>query len=80
MIVLEGEKVEEKIFFLDLFCGAGGLSLGLKLASDRYECVGAIDHYQKAIDMFRYNFGVKNKIIIKKDLKTFSPQNYDMLL
>ena len=43
-----------KYTVLDLFCGAGGLSLGFCL-TNRFEIIGAIDHWQPAIDTFKYN-------------------------
>lgn len=39
---------------LDLFCGAGGLSLGFKMAG--YNIVGGIDFNQEAIDTHALNF------------------------
>ena len=40
--------------FIDLFCGAGGLSLGFERAG--YECVGAIDNSKACIDTHKLNF------------------------
>ena len=39
---------------LDLFCGAGGLSLGFKMAG--FNIVGGIDFNQEAIDTHALNF------------------------
>ena len=39
---------------LDLFCGAGGLSLGFKMAN--YDIVGGIDFDQEALDTHKLNF------------------------
>lgn len=39
--------------YLDLFCGAGGLSLGLDWAGHR--CVGAIDHDELSLETFARN-------------------------
>lgn len=39
---------------LDLFCGAGGLSLGFKLAG--YNIVGGIDFSKEAIETYKHNF------------------------
>ena len=44
----------KKFTVVDLFCGAGGLSLGLEL-SKHFRVVGAIDHWLPAIETFRYN-------------------------
>jgi DNA (cytosine-5)-methyltransferase 1 len=40
---------------LDLFCGAGGLSLGLERAG--FRVVGAIDSWPVAVDSYNLNFG-----------------------
>lgn len=50
---------------LDLFCGAGGLSLGFKLAG--FQIVGGIDFQQDAIYTHEKNF--KNSISICGDIK-----------
>ena len=41
---------------LDLFCGAGGLSLGFKQAG--FEIIQGIDYDFKAIETYNYNFGM----------------------
>lgn len=53
---------------LDLFCGAGGLSLGFKLAG--FQIVGGIDFQQDAIYTHEKNF--KNSISICGDIKEIS--------
>ena len=40
---------------LDLFCGAGGLSLGFKQAG--FDIILGIDFNEKAIETYNYNFG-----------------------
>ncbi|MBI1915141.1 MAG: DNA cytosine methyltransferase [Planctomycetes bacterium] len=40
---------------VDLFCGAGGLSLGLKLAG--FELLSAVDNSKAAVQTYRENFG-----------------------
>lgn len=50
---------------LDLFCGAGGLSLGFKLAG--YEIIGGIDFQEDAIKTHEKNF--KNSISICGDIR-----------
>ena len=42
--------------FIDLFCGAGGLSLGFEKAG--FKCVGAIDISKAWIDTHNLNFTV----------------------
>ena len=62
---------------IDLFCGAGGLSLGFENAG--YETVLAIDFWKPAIDTFNYNR--KNKVGLVKDItkldKSFF-ESYDL--
>lgn len=53
---------------LDLFCGAGGLSLGFKLAG--FQIVGGIDFQQDAIYTHEKNF--KNSVSICGDIKEIS--------
>ncbi len=53
---------------LDLFCGAGGLSLGFKLAG--FQIVGGIDFQRDAIYTHEKNF--KNSISICGDIKEIS--------
>lgn len=43
-----------KYTFVDLFCGAGGLSLGFLKAG--FRCVQAIDHDEASIQTYRHNF------------------------
>ena len=50
---------------LDLFCGAGGLSLGFQLAG--YKIIGGVDFQQDAIKTHEKNF--KNSISICGDIK-----------
>jgi DNA (cytosine-5)-methyltransferase 1 len=46
-----------KLKLIDLFCGAGGMSEGFKIASNAtFECVLAIDNDQAAIKTFNENF------------------------
>lgn len=47
-----GEHTESKVA-VDLFCGAGGLSLGLELAG--WQVAAAIDHDQRALDTYGLN-------------------------
>ena len=57
-----------KLKVLDLFCGAGGLSLGFQLAG--YEIVGGIDFYEDAIKTHEANF--KNSKSLCVDIKTIN--------
>lgn len=55
---------------LDLFCGAGGLSLGFKLAG--FQIVGGVDFQQDAIYTHEKNF--KNSISICGDIKEINDE------
>ena len=62
---------------IDLFSGAGGLSLGFENAG--YDTVLAIDFWQPAIETFNYNR--KNKVGLVKDITTLDEnffKNYDL--
>lgn len=54
--------------FLDLFCGAGGLSLGFLEAG--WQCVGALDYSSDAIATYRLNF--PKHWTIQCDISSFS--------
>ena len=41
------------MYFIDLFCGAGGLSTGLEMAG--HKCILGIDHDRQAINTFKEN-------------------------
>ena len=56
--------------FLDLFCGCGGFSLGLKRAG--LKGLAAIDFNPEAIEVFRANFD-DIPHVLEKDLTGFSP-------
>ena len=60
---------------LDLFCGAGGLSLGFKLAG--FQIVGGIDFQQDAIYTHEKNF--KNSISICGDIKEITDNKLKMI-
>lgn len=45
---------EQNLTFVDLFCGAGGLSLGFQRVG--FKCVCAIDNNESAIETYRHNF------------------------
>jgi DNA (cytosine-5)-methyltransferase 1 len=53
---------------LDLFCGAGGFSLGFKQAN--YEIVCGLDNFEPVIRTFSYNFSFSH--IILEDIKKVS--------
>src|ERR1700731_4885245 len=57
--------------YLDLFCGGGGLSLGIERA--RLTCVAAIDIDPQAIDVFKTNLPDVEHVLCR-DLTTFKPE------
>lgn len=65
----------KKYKVLDLFCGAGGLSLGFKLAG--YNIVGGIDFFPDAIKTHETNF--KDSISICGDIKEIDDEKVKKL-
>jgi DNA (cytosine-5)-methyltransferase 1 len=60
-----------QVRYIDLFCGCGGFSLGLKRAG--LACVAAIDNDPDAIEAFSNNFpNVEH--VLKRDLTAFMPE------
>lgn len=51
---------------LDLFCGAGGMSLGLEAAG--FELVAAVDNWAPAAESYRQNF---QHTLLEKDISSF---------
>lgn len=58
--------------FIDLFCGAGGLSLGFERAG--FNCVGAIDLSKACIKTHKLNF--PNCVSIQGDISNISPKEF----
>lgn len=63
--------------FIDLFCGCGGFSLGLKRAG--FKGLAAIDFNPEAIQVFKANFKDIPQIL-EKDLTAFSPTDLESLI
>src|SRR5690349_21823104 len=57
--------------FIDLFCGCGGFTLGLKRAG--LEPLAAIDWDEQAIETLKRNLP-DVPLILKRDLTKFSPE------
>jgi DNA (cytosine-5)-methyltransferase 1 len=51
----KGELLKLSLSAIDLFCGAGGFSLGLRNAG--FELRGALDNDRRAIETYVHNFG-----------------------
>ena len=62
--------------FIDLFCGAGGLSLGFERAG--YVCVGAIDNSKACIETHKLNF--PNCISINSDISDITPKKFSDII
>lgn len=58
---------------IDLFAGAGGLSLGLELAG--IEVVGSVEHCPKAVTTYRHNF--PSHVAMCKDITDFPPEEME---
>ena len=65
-------NVSRKVRFsaIDLFCGCGGLSLGLRRAG--YKVVAAVDNDELSIDTYRMNH--RRTQLIKEDIQSVDPQ------
>ena len=66
---------KKKYRVLDLFCGAGGLSLGFEI-SNRFRVVGAIDNWKYACETFRHNHpNLANRKVLCSDLSEAIGEN-----
>ncbi len=63
--------------FIDLFCGCGGFSLGMKNAE--FECLAALDFNKEAVQVFKANFP-EVKQALEKDLTKFMPEDLEALI
>jgi DNA (cytosine-5)-methyltransferase 1 len=83
----------QKYTCVDLFSGAGGLSLGFELAG--FQCIAALDIYSEAVETYKYNFpnvkvfkadirrkDVKESLIkfVKEKLKEMNKKTLDVLI
>lgn len=62
--------------FVDLFCGAGGLSLGLKNAG--WKSLLAVDHWEDAIATYRHNFPLHQ--VVQEDLSALNERRLSELV
>ena len=60
----------KNINYIDLFCGAGGFSLGFKMAG--FNCLGAIDNSKSAINTHKLNF--QNSFSLCEDIEKVPPE------
>lgn len=63
--------------FIDLFCGCGGFTLGMRRAG--FECLAAIDYDKHAIATLRANVDDVPHIL-EKNLRSFRPQDLAALI
>ena len=61
-----------KYNFIDLFCGAGGLSYGFEKSG--LNCLAGIDYFKNAIETFKLNH--KNSLGINGDIRKISIKNF----
>ena len=66
----------QKITFLDVFSGCGGLSYGLEMAG--LECLAAIDFNAHAINTFNLNH--QKKVGLQKDLNELKPSQLSQII
>jgi len=64
---------KKKFNAVDLFAGAGGLSLGLELAG--INVVGSVEHCPKAVKTYEYNF--PDHVAMCKDITNFKPEQME---
>lgn len=73
---MESNKKNLRYNAIDLFSGAGGLSVGLKRAG--FTIVGAVENYVPAIETYKKNnFGTK---VFQEDIRAVSPDRFIALI
>jgi len=70
----KGERLKVSLSAIDLFCGAGGFSLGLRNAG--FELRGALDNDRRAVETYVHNFG---PIGFNADATTFQISDFGPL-
>jgi len=64
---------KNKPTFIDLFCGAGGLSKGLELAG--LKCVGSLDFSKAVCRTHEHNF--PDSVCVETDISSMPPENFE---
>ena len=64
---------------LDLFCGCGGMTQGLKQIST-FNVVCGIDNWDKAVESYSQNHKGEGHLALCKDLTQFKPQDLEKVL
>lgn len=67
-----------KIYFIDLFCGAGGVTMGIHLAKGEAEVIACINHDPNAIESHKANH--PNCLHFTEDIRTFDTNNLKNLV
>lgn len=62
--------LDRELNVIDLFCGAGGLSMGFQ--EDGYNVVAGVDNDEKALDTWKLNH--KNGVTINTDISSVNPE------
>lgn len=70
-------QIDRPLQFIDLFCGCGGFTLGIKRAG--YNCLAAIDFNEQAINTLRLN-QPDIPYVLQRDLTTFAPEELAHLI
>lgn len=70
-------EITMSLTFIDLFCGCGGFTLGMKRAG--FQCLAAIDSNKEAVTVFQKNFPEVRQAL-QKNLTLFSPEELATLM
>ena len=69
---------KKRLKAIDLFAGAGGLSLGLELAG--IDVVGAVEYCPKAVKTYKHNFPDHAETTKCEDITKWSPDEMEALI
>lgn len=70
-------KLQDKLHFIDLFCGCGGFTLGMERAG--FHCLAAIDSDAEAVSTLHANLPNIDHVL-QRDLTAFSPHELSDLI
>jgi len=69
------DKSEKTVNCIDLFCGAGGFSVGVEMSSDAFSVVGGIDMEESAVETFEENH--KDAVGVVDDISSLKPDDFE---
>ena len=69
---------KKRLKAIDLFAGAGGLSLGLELAG--IDVVGAVEYCPKAVKTYKHNFPNHAQTAMCKDITKWTPNEMEAVI